>query len=98
MSKEIVNYSILSGLAVGLVSLIILFFRKPRPCPVEGEDTNDEHSANYNKTIILNSIVVALLTGICVFMVNKLLISGATLSADMEMGEFDKIMTGAAPF
>lgn len=92
MSKEIVNYSILSGLAVGFVSLIILFFRKPRPCSTE---TNDEHSANYNKTIILNSIVVALLTGVCVFAINKMLVSGMSVQ---EGGEFDKILTGTAPF
>jgi hypothetical protein len=93
MSKEIVNYSILSGLAVGLISLIILFFRKPRPCSTE---TNNEHSAFYNKTIILNSISVALLTGLCVYFVNKMLV-GEALTHEGG-GEFDKILTGSAPF
>ena len=97
MSKEIINYSILSGLAVGLVSLVILFFKKPRPCPKgEGDSENDEHSACYNRTIILNSIVVALLTGMCVYCVNKML-SGSSVDV-MDGGELDKIMTGSAPF
>lgn len=97
MSKELTNYSILSGLAIGIISLIFLFLRKSRPAPKEGEleKNDDEQSAYYNKTIILNSVLVALLSGSVVYFVCK------TLSNTLNQhggAELDQIMTGSAPF
>ena len=96
MSKELTNYSILGGLAMGIVSLIFLFMRKSRPSPKEGEPENqeDEQSAHYNKTIIVNSILVAVLSSLTINFVCK------TVGSIEQHGgsDIDKIMTGSAPF
>jgi len=89
-SKELINYSILSGLAIGLISLILLFFRKPQICD------DKQGAANHNKTIILNSLVVALMSGLAVFFVHKTLV-GSEIE-QMGGSELDQIMTGSAPF
>lgn len=96
MSKELTNYSILGGLAIGIISLIFLFFRKSRPAPKEGEPDHqdDEQSAHYNKTIIANSVLVALLCSLAIYFVGKTI-----GSLDQSGGaDMDKIMTGSAPF
>jgi hypothetical protein len=97
MTKELTNYSILSGLAIGFISLIFLFLRKSRPAPKEGEleKNDDEQSSYYNKTIILNSLLVAILSGSVVYFVCKTL---SNVTSQQGGSEIDQIMTGSAPF
>lgn len=96
MSKELTNYAILGGLAIGIISLIFLFLRKSRPAPKEGEPDHqeDEQSAYYNKSIIVNSVLVALLSSFAIHFVGK------TVGSTEHNGgaDLDKIMTGSAPF
>lgn len=96
MSKELTNYSILGGLAIGIISLIFLFLRKSRPHPKEGEPDHqdDEQSAHYNKTIIVNSILVSVLSGVAIYFVGTV-VGSLEQSGGSDM---DKIMTGSAPF
>jgi hypothetical protein len=96
MSKELTNYSILGGLAIGFISFIYLFMRKSRPAPKEGEPEHqgDEQSAHYNKSITINSVLVMILTSLAIYLVAKTVGS----SEHHGGGDLETIMTGSAPF